>query len=83
MDGIFVTKEARGLGLGTALLRAVKGEALKRGCGEVRLDVIDNNPRARKLYEREGFVAGNVQSLGPLKHLFGFSSATEMRLTLQ
>ena len=83
MDGIFVTKEARGLGLGTALLRAVKDEAQTQGCHEVRLDVINSNPRARKLYEREGFVAGKVQNLGPLKYLFGFSSATEMRCTLR
>lgn len=83
MDGIFVTTEARGLGVGTALLRAIKEEAARRGCTEVRLDVIDSNPRARTLYEREGFVAGEVQTLGPLKHIFGFSSATEMRFTLQ
>lgn len=83
MDGIFVTKEARGLGLGTALLQAIKEEAAARNCNEVRLDVINTNPRARALYERSGFVAGQVQSLGPLKYFFGFSTATEMRFTLQ
>ncbi|MGH1577274.1 GNAT family N-acetyltransferase [Planktotalea sp.] len=83
MDGIFVTKSARGLGLGTALLNAIKQEAETRNCSDVRLDVIDTNPRARSLYEREGFVAGGIQSLGPLKHIFGFSSATEMRFTLR
>lgn len=83
MDGIFVTQQARGLGIGTALLQAIKDEAAAQGCTEVRLDVIDTNPRARGLYEREGFIAGKVQSLGPLKRLFGFSSATEMRFTLQ
>ena len=83
MDGIFVTREARGLGVGTALLRAIIAEAETRGCADVRLDVIDTNARARALYEREGFVAGKVQSLGPLKYIFGFSSATEMRFTLR
>lgn len=83
MDGIFVTKDARGMGLGTELLGAIKDEAAKRACSTIRLDVIDSNPRARALYEREGFIAGKTQSLGPLKHLFGFSSATEMRFTLQ
>lgn len=83
MDGIFVTKDARGMGVGTALLHAIKHEAEEHGCADVRLDVIDNNPRARVLYQREGFVAGKVQTLGPLKHLFGFSSATEMRFTLR
>lgn len=83
MDGIFVTEAARGKGLGTALLREIKAEAAAQGCNDVRLDVIDTNPRARKLYEREGFVPGKVQHLGFLKVLFGFSSATEMRFTLQ
>ncbi len=83
MDGIFVTKKARGMGLGSALLRAIKDEAARRECKGVRLDVIDINPRARALYERQGFVAGKVETLGPLKHIFGFSSATEMRFSLQ
>jgi ribosomal protein S18 acetylase RimI-like enzyme len=82
MDGICVTREARGMGLGTALLRAIKDEASAQNCDDVRLDVIDSNPRAKALYEREGFVAGKTQSLGPLKHLFGFSTATEMRFIL-
>ena len=82
MDGICVSREARGMGLGTALLRAIKDEASAQNCDDVRLDVIDSNPRAKALYEREGFVTGKTQSLGPLKHLFGFSTATEMRFIL-
>ncbi len=78
MDGIFVSETARGLGVGTALLDAVCDEAKSRNYAEVRLDVIDSNLRARALYEREGFVAGKVHNLGPLKHIFGFQSATTM-----
>lgn len=78
MDGIFVAPEARGLGVGTALLNAVTDEAAKRGFDKIRLDVIDTNPRARALYEREGFVATKTQSLGLLRHIFGFASATTM-----
>ena len=59
-----------------------RGRSKPKNCRDVRLDVIDNNPRAHELCEREGFVAGKVQMLGPLKHFFGFSSATEMRFTL-
>ncbi len=33
MDGLFVTAEARGRGVGSALLDAVKDEARARGCG--------------------------------------------------
>ena len=78
MDGIFVSDGARGKGVGTALLTAICDEAATRGYNEVRLDVIDSNPRARALYDREGFVAGGVQRLGLLKHIFGFESATTM-----
>ena len=78
MDGIFVSPEARGRGAGTALLTAIKNEARDRGLSSVRLDVIDSNPRARALYEREGFVAGKTDDIGPLRHIFGFRSATKM-----
>lgn len=78
MDGIFVTNDAQGKGVGTALLDAICDEAVKRDYREVRLDVIDTNPRARALYERTGFVAGDVHHIGPLKYVFGFESATVM-----
>lgn len=79
MDGICVTENARGQGVGGALLQAIKDEAAARGLDEVRLDVIDTNPRARALYERQGFVAGETEHLGPLKRVFGFSSSVAMR----
>lgn len=78
MDGIFVTERARGQGVGTVLLNAIKRKARARGCSSVRLDVIDTNPRARQLYEREGFRAVAVRRLGPFRHIFGFASATTM-----
>lgn len=78
MDGICVDASARGLGVGTALLHAVKSEAVARNLTHVRLDVININPRARALYTREGFVAGTPEHLGPLRLLFGFSTATPM-----
>ncbi len=55
LDGICVATEARGQGVGTLLLRAIKDEAQGLGMHEVQLDVIDTNPRARILDEREGF----------------------------
>lgn len=82
MDGICVDACARGLGVGTALLHAIKSEAATRGLRHVRLDVIDINPRARALYTREGFVAGTPQHIGPLRLLFGFSSSTPMIWTV-
>lgn len=78
MDGLFVAQEARGMGVGTALLDAISEEAHRRGYAELRLDVIDSNPRAKALYERQGFVAGGEQRLGWLRHVFGFAAATTM-----
>jgi ribosomal protein S18 acetylase RimI-like enzyme len=82
MDGIAVTTEARGMGLGTRLLDAIADEARLRGLTKIRLDVIDTNPRARALYERQGFVATGSEALGPFRFLFGFSSSTRMERPL-
>lgn len=78
MDGIFVAPAARGQGVGTALLDAIADKARTRGHSEARLDVIDTNPRARALYERQGFVAIKTQNLGVLRYAFRFESATTM-----
>lgn len=78
MDGICVATDARGTGVGTQLLTAVKEEAAARGLASVRLDVIDTNPRAKALYERQGFRAMGQQTLGPFAWIFGFRSSTKM-----
>jgi ribosomal protein S18 acetylase RimI-like enzyme len=78
VDGICVARGQRGRGVGTLLLSALCDEAVKRGYPSIRLDVIDANWRARALYERQGFVATRTESLGPLRHLFGFASSTTM-----
>lgn len=78
MDGIFVAEAARGQGVGTALLDAIKAEAMARDLSSVRLDVIDTNPKARALYEREGFVPIGESDIGPLRWIFGFRRATAM-----
>lgn len=78
MDGIFVAPDARGKGVGSALLKAIITEARRQGYREVRLDVINTNPRARALYERIGFQPVGTQKMGLLRHIFGFSFATTM-----
>lgn len=78
MDAICVSADARGLGVGTRLLDRIKEEARQRGLTQVRLDVIDTNPRAQALYEREGFKAGPVQSAWPLRRVLGFNQSTTM-----
>lgn len=44
-----------GQGIGSALLAAIIGEARRRGCVEVFLEVRADNPRAHGLYLRRGF----------------------------
>lgn len=78
MDGICVDPSVRGKGVGTALLEAICQEAKLRGYDEVRLDVIDDNPRARQLYVRRGFVEVKTYSIWPLHRIFGFRKATTM-----
>ena len=78
MDGICVRREARSMGIGSLLVEAICDEAHARGYGEVRLDVIDSNWRARALYERLGFHALQQDSIGPLHLFFGFRSTTAM-----
>lgn len=78
MDGIAVDPAMRGQGIGTGLLRALFNYASEHGYQSVRLDVIDTNPGARRLYEREGFVAAQTNSYPLLKGLLGFSASTTM-----
>lgn len=78
MDGVMVGAEARGRGVGAALLSAVKNKAAELGCSRVRLDVVDTNPRAKALYKRQGFVSQSTSSIGPLRYIFGFRSTTTM-----
>lgn len=53
---IAVCERARGQGLGRAMMTALVGEARKRGSRVVFLEVREDNPTARGLYESLGFV---------------------------
>ena len=50
-----VLPDARGNGLGTLLLQAVKGWAKAYGADYLELGALSNNQGAIRLYEREGF----------------------------
>lgn len=83
MDGIAVESDSRGKGVGSLLLEHIISYALNNGYSSVRLDVIDSNPRAKKLYESKGFVAVKSDSFPYLKWLIGFSGSTTMTLDLK
>ena len=57
INNIAVISERRGQGLGRVWLQAILTEAADRGCREATLEVRPSNLRARRLYERAGFVA--------------------------
>ena len=50
-----VASDRWGRGTGSALLEALLGEAARRGCAEVFLEVRTDNTRAQRLYRRHGF----------------------------
>jgi ribosomal protein S18 acetylase RimI-like enzyme len=77
MDGIAVAPEARGRGIGTRLLEAVHAFAREQGYAGVRLDVIDRNPAARRLYERLGYIAVHTRAY-PFLAFLGFTAVTTM-----
>lgn len=78
IDGLAVDSGWRGHGIGTALIEALAAEARARGYARLRLDVADQNPRARALYERLGFGAVGHQRLRLLAPVFGISGSTVM-----
>ena len=82
MDGIAVDRGLRGRGIGTALLHGVFDFARGNGYGTVRLDVMNTNPDARRLYERIGFVPTATHYYPYLWPVFGFWAATTMICTI-
>ena len=78
MDGIVVHPSMRGQGIGTRLLQTVFDFAQTNGFGSVRLEVVDTNPGARRLYERMGFVPTKTKEYPYLRRAMGFSAVTTM-----
>ncbi|MEW2168313.1 GNAT family N-acetyltransferase [Streptomyces sp. NPDC007084] len=58
--GLAVADEARGAGVGRALLRAACEEARSQGARRITLRVLGHNVPARALYASEGFVVEGV-----------------------
>jgi ribosomal protein S18 acetylase RimI-like enzyme len=82
MDGIGVSPKMRGSGIGTELLHSLIEYAKKEGYRSVRLDVIDTNPAAQRLYQRVGFTPVKTEQFAYLKWLLGFGASTQMKYSL-
>jgi GNAT superfamily N-acetyltransferase len=55
LEDLYVTDEARGTGLGRALIETAFERARARGCGRIQLDVAEDNLRAIEVYRSAGF----------------------------
>ncbi|TCW33092.1 GNAT family N-acetyltransferase [Gulbenkiania mobilis] len=66
LHDISVTPQARGTGVGRALLAAVEAEGSARGCAKVTLEVRPDNRVGRQLYESQGF---ELSALGGAAYL--------------
>jgi ribosomal protein S18 acetylase RimI-like enzyme len=77
--GMWVSPEARGTGIGRALVEASVTWAGAKGARDVVLQVAEGNDSARRLYERCGF---EVIGRSPLRSDDPCSLATLMRLDL-
>lgn len=82
MDGIVVDPEYRGKGIGTRLFSALKNFSESNTYSTIRLDVIDTNLAARRLYERLGFCVVKTEQFECLRGILGFGASTTMTLKL-
>ena len=78
MDGIVVSPDHRGAGIGTGLLERLLNHATDNGYSTVRLDVIDTNVGAKRLYERMGFEVSKTERFPHLRWLLGFGASSTM-----
>ncbi|NNE98460.1 MAG: GNAT family N-acetyltransferase, partial [Pyrinomonadaceae bacterium] len=78
MDGIVVLNVHRGKGIGSRLFGRILETATRMKFDQIRLDVIDENPRAQKLYETLGFKTVKHEKTGYLKDLIGVSGVSTM-----
>lgn len=68
LEDLFVTEEARGAGVGDALVALACERALARGARRIELDCNEENAAALTLYERHGFSPRSKS--GPGRDLF-------------
>ncbi|AFS79771.1 acetyltransferase, GNAT family [Gottschalkia acidurici 9a] len=82
IDPIAVAKEAQGKGIGSKLLDAAFNYAKNIGKRTIVLEVVDTNPRAKKLYERVGFTVIDQDNFGIITYKAGFKSVINMKKEL-
>lgn len=79
---IAVDEKARGKGLGSLMLESIFAKAHREGFKAARLEVVDTNPRAKKLYESLGFGVVETHAYPITSGWLGFSKEFVMVKTL-
>jgi GNAT superfamily N-acetyltransferase len=82
---MWVAPEARGKGVGDALVQAVIDWARALGCARLRLEVVDDNAPAVALYARKGFArtGPSVRCEPPREHLCEHERVLELAVPRQ
>jgi ribosomal protein S18 acetylase RimI-like enzyme len=78
MDGIVVCRSDRGRGIGGKLLERLCLFAKEHHYQYVRLDVIDTNPGAKRMYLRHGFEPVKTERFEFLRGFLGFGASTTL-----
>ncbi len=68
VETLSVLPEARGRGVGTALMDAVERELTQLGVTHLRLRVVAGNDDALRFYRRRGLESCYTSLLGPVSH---------------
>jgi GNAT superfamily N-acetyltransferase len=68
---MYVVPEARGRGVGQALLDALEDEARRLGYRTARLDTGEHQPHAQRMYERAGYRAIGNFNANPFASFWG------------
>ena len=69
VDVLYVRPEARGSGVALGLMRAAAEHARAAGADVLELDVMEDNPRARRFYDRLGFSTIHRRVAAPVSAL--------------
>jgi ribosomal protein S18 acetylase RimI-like enzyme len=84
LEILAVTEKQRGKGIGTKLLLSTIDFARRKGFSEIKLEVVNTNPRANKFYEKMGFKKVKDRKIPyPFNILTGFSVITDMHYNLK
>lgn len=82
IEAIAVNKQFRGKGIGSTLLRRAINFAKTRKYKRIILNVVNTNPKAKKLYLRFGFKPISKTYFGFITNKAGYTSSTKMALDL-